>query len=377
MNHLKGWFFVIYLGETNMAADGHSYGNRITNFSHSTVHSVVLDAVLNTPTYWNRLNGQGMNFNKPTMKYTVKVSRTNQGQAYSGLEKLNASATDDTIQLEFNHTAYTHPAVKVMLEHFAVENQGEDINLSDYINQDAVAEINESLGSLIYSGNSSSYPNGLEKIVDDGTNSATIGGQSRSTYTMLKSTVTASAGTVSLSKMAKLFTDVSSGAKKPTIGLTTETVWNYLEELIQPQTRGSYSEQGYGALGIRSKYPVRSEADLKGALGFTAIFYRGLPIISDEFCTSGNLYFLNENYLNWYGRTSVPRDFKEHLKAVTLGKSDVLDLSYKPSDFHGWFYQKDQMMPDQAGLIGRYHVIGQVVSGNPRYHGKLTGILGV
>lgn len=360
-----------------MAADGIAYGNRVSNFSHSKTHSVVIDAILNTPTYWSRVNGMGKKFSYPTAEYTVKVSRTGLGQTFTGLEKLNASAVDDTIKLQYNHAGYNHPAVKVLLEHMAVEGMGEDIDLSSYIDGDAIAEINESLGTLIYGTGAGDNINGLEKIVDDGTNSATIGGQSRTTYSVLNSTVTASGGTVSLSKMSTLLSAISSGVKKPTIGVTTETIWNYIEELIQPQTRGSYSDQGYAALSVRGKNPVRSEAELKGAAGFTALTYRGVPIISDEFATSGVLYFLNENYLEWKGRTSVPSSFKADYEAVKLGKSKTIDLSYKPSDFHGWFHRKDQALPMQHGLLGHYLVVGNVCTSNPRRHGKLTGITGV
>ena len=311
-----------------MAADGLSYGNRVNNFSHSAAHAVVLDAILNTPTVWSRFNGMGKAFKYPTAKYTVKVSRTDQGQVFVGTEKLNSSAWDDTIQLNFNHVGYNHPAVKVFLEHLAVENMGKDIDLSSYIDEDAVAEINESMGGYAFGTGAGNTINGLEKIVDDGTNSDTIGGASRTTYPVLSSTVTASGGTLSLSKMAALWTAISSGVKKPSIGITTEDIWNYIEELIQPQTRGSYADQGYAKLSVRGKNPVRSEAELKGAAGFTAITYRGMPIIADEFATDGVLYFVNEDFLEWKGRNNLPAEFKSAgYEKVSLGKSKTLDLN--------------------------------------------------
>lgn len=356
-------------------ADGIAYGNRITNFSHNVADSVVVDAILNTPTYWSRINGMGTAFDYPTKQYTVKVSRTNQGQFFKGLEVLNSSASDTTIQLEFNHTAYSHPSVKIMLEHFAAEGKGQDINLSDFIDMEAVAEINESMGSYIFSGNTAKGFNGLEQIVDDGTNAATIGGASRSTYSQLNSTVTASGGTLSLSKMATLWTNVTSGAKKPSIAVTDEATFNLIEELIQPQTRGSYDAHGY--LPIRGKTPKARDEGGFGEAGFTSLVYRGVPIISDEFATDGVLYLLNEDYITWAGRKTVPSDFKGMVKPVSLGSSKNLDLNYRPSDFHGWFSQDEQMMPNQAGLLKRFYVIGQVCSKNPRRHGKLTGITGV
>lgn len=374
---LHGRFFCINYKKKENMADGLAYGNRVSNFSHSAVHGVVLDTILNTPTFWSRINGMGVKFDYPTKKYTVKVSRTGQGQTFVGLEKLNASASDTTIQLEYNHVGYTHPAVKVMLEHFAQEGKGADINLSDFINEEVIAEILEDLGSKIYGAGAGNNINGLEKIVDDGTTSDIIGGQSRSTYSQLNSTVTASGGTLSLAKMSALWTAVTSGTKKPTIAVTTEEIFNLVEELIQPQTRGSYDAHGY--MPIRGKAVKARTSDSFGEAGFTSLVYRGVPIIADEFATTGVLYLLNENHLTWAGRTNVPTDFKKAgISPVSLGKMSSLDVNYdKPGDFHGWFYQKEQMMPDQAGLFGRYYVIGQVCSDNPRRHGKLTGITGV
>jgi hypothetical protein len=65
---------------------------------------------------------------------------------------------------------------------------------------------------------------GLTDICDDGTTVATYGGQSRTTYTTLAATKTASGGALSLDKMETLHNAVSSGSQLPTIGVCNETV---------------------------------------------------------------------------------------------------------------------------------------------------------
>ena len=40
---------------------------------------------------------------------------------------------------------------------------------------------------------------------------------------------------------------------------------------------------------------------LQGQTGFVALSFRGVPICKDEKCTTGNLYGLNENFLDFYG----------------------------------------------------------------------------
>ena len=56
-------------------------------------------------------------------------------------------------------------------------------------------------------------PLGLAALVDDGTSVSTIGGISRSTYTTLKGTVTASSGTLTLAKLDTLWINVIWRAK--------------------------------------------------------------------------------------------------------------------------------------------------------------------
>ena len=121
-----------------------------------------------------------------------------------------------------------------------------------------------------------------------------------------------------------------------------------------------------------------SRKDAGATGGFTALTFRGFPIIKDDAATAQNLFFLNERYIEWRGRTTVPNKYKGVLEAVNLGTPSTTEgVMAAPTPSHGWFFQKMQMMPNQAGMIGRYHVIGQVVTSQPRRHGRLTGITGV
>lgn len=89
---------------------------------------------------------------------------------------------------------------------------------------------------------------------------------------------------------------------------------------------------------------------------------------------------MNENYLNWYGDTKAPDAFKQFLTKVSLGKGGVKEgqsVDMRPSDFHGFFYQEEQMMPNQGGTIGRFWLSGQLVSFQPRRQGRFFGATGV
>lgn len=360
-----------------MAYDGMQFGNRVDHTSERKLHAKVVDTVLNTASLYSRLAGNGKEMVGKTYDYTVKITDSAQGQFYAGLETLNSSASDTTIQLSYAHAAFTQPKVSILTEAMANQGETQSINLDRFKLDEAVAEARQALGSAVYTQPNSKAFNSLAQIVAD---SGTIGGQSRATYSALDAVVTASGGTLSLSKMATLYDDVSdmgAQSEQPTIFAASKDVFSLYEQLLQPTMRADYSSTGYDRLPVRGKSGVKA-AELKGAAGFTILYFRGVPLLVDEMAPSGTLYALNENYLQWMGRTIVPSEYKGHLERVSIGAPSTMEgASAAPSDYHGWFWQKDQMLPNQAGMIGRYHVFGQMCTAQPRRHGKLTGITSV
>lgn len=67
-------------------------------------------------------------------------------------------------------------------------------------------------------------------------------------------------------------------AYRPTLGITTQTIWNKIEELEVDKLRGNYG----GTL----------------ELGKESILIHGIPVVVDTFQNAGYLDFLNEDYLH-------------------------------------------------------------------------------
>lgn len=362
-------------------SDGIPVSNRVDNLTERKNAARVVDNVLNSASYAGRIIGMGEAFEGKTDDHTIKVVNSNQGQFYSGLENLNTAASDTTITLSYSHTAFTQPVVIPMLEAFANAGSTGTIDLGDFKRNEAEDETIERLGTAIFSTGSGDQPNGLEKIVDDGTNVGTIGGQSRSTYPALNATVTSSGGTLSLLKLANLYASVApAGVAKgaPTVNVSDQTVFNLYESLLNPTIRAEYQSIGFDKLPVRGKAIVKP-GSLRGQAGFDALSYRGRPLIADDKAPSGIWYMLNERYLIWKGRHIVPKKFEGKIVPVSLGKAGVIDgvRVDMPSKYHGFFFQKEQMLLNQAGMVGRFHVIGQLVTNQPRRQGKLTDIAGV
>lgn len=364
-----------------MTYDGIQYGARVDNFNERKLHAKVVDNILSAPTFYSRVISKGEPMEGKTMDYTIDVVQDTQGEFFIGLETLNSSAANTTITLSYAHTAFTQPKVGVMLESFANTGSTATINLDVFKYEKAAAEALQRLGSAVWADGTANRPNGLGIIVDD---TGTIGGQSRSTYSQLNATDTASSGTLTLAKMATL-DDVTRAASlmssETNIGVTTKTVFSLYESLLAPSVRQDYAAIGTPSLGTRAISVDRGAKAANGA-GFRALEYRGKPIISDDFATSGYLEFLNESSFGWVARTVVPDEYKPFVEKVNLGTAkayesvgaDSMDL---PSEFNGWFYQKPMVLPNQAGTIGRFYVIGQFVTWEPRRNGRLTGITSV
>lgn len=362
-----------------MAYDGDQYGSRVDGTTQRALYTKVVDQVLNSPTYYSRLVSQGDPFEGKTEDVTYDVLPDTQGQFFTGLETLNSAAVATTATGSYAQTAFTQPVVSIMLESFANVGSLGVINLDTFKYEKAAAQALQALGSSIYGTGSANQPLGLAAIIDDGTTVSTIGGLSRTTYPVLDSVITTySAGKLTLSQMAVQFDSaIASGmaTEEPNIGVTSKTVWSLYEQLLTPNVRASYNEVGYDRVGIRSMYGSRSNADLKNAAGFNALSYRGMHIMRDDFATSGVLWFVNEMYLGWKGRTEIPAEYKDVIEKVDFGTmsayegtgAEALDM---PSEYNGWFYQKPLTIPDQAGRIARFYVIGQTIPHSFRRHSK-------
>jgi len=364
--------------------DGIQFGSNQSDFNLPKLHAKVVDNVLTAPMFFSRVTSMGSPFQGLTMNWSVDVTSDTQGQFFVGLEPLSSSAVQTTIPLAYAQTAFTQPKVGVMLDSFANTGEGAVIDLDLFKYAKAGSQAMQKLGTAIFADGSANRPNGLGLIVDD---TGTIGGQSRSTYSQLNATDTSSGGTLTLAKLATLYSAVTTSSidySQPTIGVTTKAVFDLYEQLLQPTVRATYDNIGFDKLGTRALTVKRGEGQgsAAAASGFDALSYRGVPIVRDDFGTSGYIYLLNERTFGWFGRSIVPDIYKGMVDKVNLGTNkayegvgaEALDM---PSEYNGWFYQKDMVLPNQAGSIGRFYVIGQVCTWEPRRNGRLTGITSV
>lgn len=366
-----------------MAYDGNQFSNRVDATTERKLNAKVVDNILQSRTYASRLVGMGKPMPGKTYDYALKVTDSSAGEFFNSMETLNSSASDTLITVSYAQTNFQQPAVNILSEAMANQGDAQTIDLAKYKLDEAIGEAVQKWGHAVYGTGSSNQPLGLGAIVDDGTVVTTIGGQSRSTYSVLNATVTAATnGLISLQVLGTLEDTISrSGlsSEEPNINVTTKTIWTLFENLLTPTMRADYQSSGYNQIALRGNDIVKP-VQLKGAAGFNALAFRGKAVIKDDDATSGVWFMLNERYFEWRGRTQVPPEWAaQGLSKVSLGESSTTDgvmgsSDYAPPSSVGWFHMPYMPLPQAGGMIARYYCFGQVCASQFRCQGKETVI---
>ncbi len=334
--------------------------NRVLTTTRTKLLPKVVDSILRSNVFATRMLGAAKAFNGYSMQFPFKYQTNNQFSSFDGFDTLSTTAVDTRVRLEFIPSFMQIPVSLPMTE--LAKNQTTEgvIDLMALEMKSSAQDMADAIGTLFYldgTGNFSKDPLGLAAIVDDGTAVATYGGLARATYPTLDATKTASGGSLTLDKMATLYNAITDGSVKPTVGVCSKTVWSLYEKLLQPQER---IIKDVGLI----------KGGMKSGTGYTALDYKGFPILSDNKATSGNLYFLNEDFLNWYA-LKMPGTEAVKYKSVDIEGNDysnVLGLGFS------WI---DWVRPiNAAAMVGRIVLGGQLISEDPLRMGVLTGITG-
>jgi hypothetical protein len=246
--------------------------------------------------------------------------------SYSGYDTLSLTAQEGISAAEFEWKQYAASIAISGIEE--AKNNGEQaiINLLEAKIMQAEESMKEGFNQMFFSdgtGNSGKDWNGLANIVDS---SGTVGGINRATAgnEFWRSYEEGTAGALSLASMSTAYNSVSVGNDHPDMVLTTQTLFEKYESLLQPQLR----------------YTDAKTADA----GFQNLLFKAAPVAYDVHCTAGTVFFLNSKYLTLVGHT---------------GK---------------WFAQTDFVRPEN--MDARYALImcyGNLTVRNAAKQGKLTG----
>lgn len=212
----------------------------------------------------------------------------------------------------------------------------------------------------------------LASAASDSTVYATYGGLSRSTYTSINGYYLASAGAITLAKLATGFDEVTVGMDEPTVMLTTKSIWSSYEALLTPTLRASFqtfAAPNYDQYGML----MDSKSNAFGTQGFRAITYRGVPVVKDEQVPSGKFIFANQTAFNMKGVSIEGKDydtlnFKKVSNAVPTGVPGNVPSA------KGFNFRVMKAPVDQLSQVGYLLFAGNFCSENPRLLGTMSGV---
>ena len=245
--------------------------------------------------------------------------------SYSGYDTISLTAQEGMSAAEYDWKQYAASIAISGIEEAKNNGEAAIINLLEAKIMQAEESMREGFNQMFFAdgtGNSAKDWNGLGNIVEA---SGTVGGINRATAgnEFWQSYEENTAGALTLADMSTAYNSVSVGNDHPDMVLTTQTLFEKYESLLQPQLR----------------YTDAKTADA----GFQNLLFKSAPVTYDVHCTAGVMYFLNSKYLTLVGHS---------------GK---------------WFEQTDFVRPEN--LDARYALImcyGNLTCRNAAKQGKLT-----
>jgi hypothetical protein len=349
-----------------------AYNNVVDTLTLEDIVPQVVDTVLRTNTFATKMLTKPKKFRAATQDFPIKYQTGTAVQSFQGFDTLPTSFTDTRVLMKYN-PKFIEANVALAATDIAANNTYRQIlSLVQVEMMSRAQDLADAVGTMFYAdgtGNSSKDMLGLGAIVDNGNSVATIGGLSRSTYTTLQSTVTASGGVLTLYKMRTLYNAIGDAGAWPTMGLTDFTTWALYEQLLQPQ------ERIYKDITIAKNF--------KGYTGFdimaNGLAFGNLTIIPDRKCTAGVLFELNEDFIHFWALPVLEGAGEGSMvgKPVKVGGKLFQGNQYDAAEnlgffWTGWIKATSQLAYNSFVVLG-----GNLLTDNPRRQGKLTGITSI
>lgn len=341
-----------------------AFDNVVDTLTLEEIVPRVVDTVLRANTFATKMLSKTKRFGAATMDFPIKYQVGTAIQSFLGFDALPTSFTDTRVLMKYNPRFVAANVALAGTDILANKTAAKVLDLTKVEMQSRAQDLADGIGTMLWSdgtGNSNKDFLGLGAIVDNGNSVATIGGLSRSTYTTLQSTVTAAA-TLSLATMRTLFNAIADATVIPTRAYTDYPTWALYEQLLQPQ------EKIFKEVNIVPNY--------KGYEGFAGLMYAGMEVVPDRKATAGNLVFLNENFIDFYGLDADLEAFEGSKKVDVAGKL-FTGNSYNEVGNLGFYWTGFIKINTQFALNSFIILAGNLCTDNPRRHGKLTGITSV
>jgi len=341
-----------------------AFNNVVDTITLEEIIPRVVDTVLRSNTFATKMLSKTKRFGAATMDFPIKYQVGTAIQSFLGFDALPTSFTDTRVLLKYNPKFVAANVALAGTDLIANNTNAKVLDLTKVEMQSRAQDLADGLGTMLWAtgaGNGGKDTNGLGNIVDDGTSSTTIGGLARATYPTLNSTVTAAA-TLSLATMRTLYNNIADATIAPTRAYSDYPTWALYEQLLQPQ------EKIFKEVNIVPGY--------KGYEGFAGLMYAGMEVVPDRKATTGQMVFLNENFIDFYGLDADLEAFEGAKKVDVAGKL-FAGNQYNEVGNLGFYWTGFIKVNTQFAFNSFIILAGNLCTDNPRRHGKLTGVTGV
>lgn len=204
--------------------------------------------------------------------------------SYAAADTILTTHQDGISAAEYNWKQFAASINIYGIEEAKNNGEAEIIDLLESKIMQTEEGIAESMNTMFYldgTGNASKDWLGLAAIVN---NTGTLGNINATVDdTYWRSYVDATAAPLTLAQMTTAFNSASRGSDSPDAILTTQTLFEKYEALLQPQLRFQDSKTADG--------------------GFQNLLFKTAPVMYDVSCQAGVMYFLNSKYIKLVGHT--------------------------------------------------------------------------
>ena len=201
-------------------------------------------------------------------------------------------------------------------------------------------------------------PNGLANTIDNGTVASTYGGLTRATYAGLNSYLTtATNSAISLLQLRTTWNNISDGGVIPDFIMADYTTWAYVEQLQTPFQKNN--------MDFAPRDRVVSQVS-----GYSELRWDGMIISRDKKVTTGNLFMMNLNFLEWHSLKWWKGE-KVSGRAKDIEGNVYAEKMYAPSAFT-W---TGMIEAYNQGTINGFMIIGgNLICTAPFRQGLISGI---
>ncbi|NBO55745.1 MAG: phage major capsid protein [Actinobacteria bacterium] len=231
--------------------------------------------------------------------------------SYSGYDTISLTAQDGISAAEYDWKQYAASIAISGIEEAKNNGEQEIINLLEAKIMQAEESMREGFNQMFFgdgTGNSGKNWNGLGNIVESGNTVGGINSAAGQGNDWWRSYEENTAGALTLAQMATAYNSTSVGNDHIDTILTTQTLFEKYEALLQPQLR----------------YTDTKTADA----GFQNLLFKSAPVMYDVHCTAGVVYFLNTKYLTLVGHSGKWFTQTEFVRPENLDARYALIMCY-------------------------------------------------